>query len=149
MNGPHDFCPPVRVVCQNTGWTGKPSGEKRSTIKEALLSADKAIASVGGERRRLNCHEIGGCFYCDAEILNPKTEEDRKYPIMDLWRSESAKAARFLAKFAMMGGWGQGEDRVEAVANGCVLRVPVSMVQEVRAHEQERAKRELERNDGD
>lgn len=76
-----------------------------STLKQALLNADKAIVTVAGERRKLHCDEVGGRFFCDAEILNPQTDEDRKFCLMDLWRSGSDKAAKFLAKFAKVGGY--------------------------------------------
>ena len=82
---------------------GQPN--KTSDLKAALLEADKRVVTIGGERRKLHCCEVNGRFFCDAEVLNPLTQEDAKFCLMDLWRSESDKAAKFLAAFAKLGGY--------------------------------------------
>lgn len=78
---------------------------KLSPMQNGLLNANGKVVTIDGERRKLQCSEVNGRFFCDAELLNPKTDEERKFCLMDLWQSESDLSARFLAAFAKLGGY--------------------------------------------
>jgi len=73
------------------------------TTKEALFAASGSIVVDGGKRWKIETRDIGGHFACDALDLDPEDEDEAKYCVMDLWRSESGRAERVMAKAVELG----------------------------------------------
>ena len=74
-------------------------------LKDALLRANGKSVVVDGQERTLRCREVNGAWFCDAEITHPKTPDEAKFCLMDLWRSESDIAFKFIETFAQLGGY--------------------------------------------
>ena len=94
-------------------------------MQTSLLAANGKVVTVDGERRKLHCDEVNGRFFCDAELLNPNTDDERKFCFMDLWRSESDLSARFLAKFYKLGGY---EDELTAMVEMMPITTKLAVV---------------------
>ena len=74
-------------------------------IKQALLAMHRETVNFGGRRWRICAWDTNDRFFCDAEVLNPKFAEERKFPIWDLWKSDSEETNKLLAHVAKAGGW--------------------------------------------
>ena len=78
---------------------------KTTNLKEALLTANKSTLKANGRKWKLDCSEVNGRFFCDAQNMTPQDSDETKFCFMDLWNSESERAINLLYKFAKLGGF--------------------------------------------
>lgn len=85
---------------------------KTNDIQTALYNAHGRKATFNGHTYQLSAEFRDVIypykrteFHCTALDLTPQDENERKFCIWDLWRSESDDAAQLMLKFAKMGGF--------------------------------------------
>ena len=84
---------------------------KTYDLKTALLQANNESLVFKGRKYRLDCTDNFSPYYkrevfsCCARNMTPKTPDEEKYCIIDLWQSESDDSGKLMMKFARLGGY--------------------------------------------
>jgi hypothetical protein len=76
---------------------------EKISVRQALLAASGQTVRHGDKRWKIEAREHGIYFSCTAQDLDPHDAEEERFCIMDLWRSETARASSLLAKAIELG----------------------------------------------
>lgn len=83
----------------------KAKPEVTDDLKTALQAAHGKRLTFKGNTYKVDAYMVHDRFFCYAENLTPKTPEEAKYCLWDVWASESEDGMKLLAKMAELGGY--------------------------------------------
>lgn len=79
------------------------SGNQNADLQQSLIAAHGKRVRHNGRNYKLDCRMINGRFFCDAQNMTPRDDNEAKYCFTDLWKSDSNNAQNLLMKFAAIG----------------------------------------------